>query len=281
MAAGSGASEGPRAERLLLDARRELAALHALILAPVLRAAGDVRRLLVVPHGPLHKIPFHALWDGERYVVEDYEVQYAPSASLLGHLTARNDATPATGAALVVGVPDALAPQIGREAARVAATLGTDRLLLGADASVERVIAAAREADIVHLACHGRFSVESPLASGLRLADRWLTVRDVYRLRLRATLVTLSGCETGRTAIGGGDEVVGLMRGFFAAGASSLLLSLWTVNDESAADLMTIFYDTWRRGATKSAALRTAQRTLLAARPHPAFWAPFIMGGNP
>ena len=140
---------------------------------------------------------------------------------------------------------------------------------------------AARSADVLHLACHGRFSAENPLASGLKLADRWLTVRDVYGLRLRASLVTLSGCDTGRTVVGGGDELVGLMRGFFAAGAASLLISLWTVNDESTAELMTRFYDAWRGGATKPAALRSAQRALLATRPHPVFWAPFLLGGLP
>lgn len=276
-----GVVAGPRAERLLADARRELAALHALLLGPVLPAIGDARRLIVVPHGPLHTIPFHALWDGERHVVETYEVQYAPSASLLGYLAAVEDRAAPGGGALVVGVPDALAPRIGAEAKRVAATLGAGRLLLGVDATAERVVAAARPADVIHLACHGRFSVESPLASGLKLADRWLTVRDIYALRLRASLVTLSGCDTGRAVVGSGDELVGLMRGFFAAGAASLLISLWTVNDESTADLMTTFYDAWGRGATIPAALRAAQRAMLATRPHPVFWAPFILGGMP
>ncbi|HBY97842.1 MAG TPA: hypothetical protein DEP84_28525, partial [Chloroflexi bacterium] len=185
------------------------------------------------------------------------------------------------GEALVVGVPDAVAPQIGDEARRVAEVLGTDRLLLGASATAERVALAARQAQVIHLACHGRFLAASPLASGLKLADRWLTVRDIYALRLQAALVTLSGCETGRTAISWGDELVGLVRGFFAAGAPSLVVSLWTVNDESTAELMTGFYNAWRAGAPIAAALRAAQCELLATRPHPVFWAPFILVGHP
>ena len=110
---------------------------------------------------------------------------------------------------------------------------------------------------------------------GGKFADRWLTVRDIYALRLRAKLVTLSACDTGRAVVGSGDELVGLVRGFFAAGAASLLLSLWLVNDESGADQMARFYDAWRRGATKPAALRAAQLAHLTERPHPAFWAPF------
>lgn len=282
LAGGERAQAGPRADRLLIDARRESGALDAVLLAPLRAAVDGAERLVIVPHGPLHALPFHALWNAEqgRYLIEACEVVYAPSASVLAHLpsvTAPEEA----GAAVVVGVPDALAPKIAAEAEQVAGALGSRTLLLGAAATVDRVMTVAPDAHVLHLACHGRFSAESPLGSGLKLADRWLTVRDIYTLRLRATLVTLSGCDTGRTAIGSGDELVGLVRGFFTAGASSLILSLWLVNDESTAQLMAAFYDAWRKGASKPAALRQAQRMLLATRPHPAFWAPFILGGNP
>jgi len=275
------AAGGWRADRLLAEARRALGALHATLLAPLRGALGDVGRVIVVPHGPLHTVPFHALWDGERYLIEEREVVYAPSASVLTHLGRARNVAPPAGEALVVGVPDAAAPEIAVEAARVARTLAAPPPLLGAAATVARVTAAAERAAIIHLACHGRFSLDNPLGSGLRLADRWLTLRDVYALRLRAPLVTLSGCDTGRAAIGGGDELVGLMRGFFAAGATSLIVSLWTVHDESAAETMTAFYEAWQAGASKAAALRHAQRSLLAERPHPASWAPFILGGMP
>ncbi len=247
LAAGSRTQTGPRAERLLAGVRRELQALHEILIAPLRRAIGDARRLVVVPHGPLHTIPFHALWDGERYLVEAFEVQYVPSASLLAYLATIGDG-PAADGALVVGVPDVHAPQIAYEADRVAAALATDRVLTGSSATAHRVAEAAREAGIVHLACHGRFSADTPLSSGLKLADRWLTARDIYALRLRADLVTLSACETGRNLIVGGDELVGLVRGFFAAGALSLIVSLWTVNDESTVDLMTDFYAVWKGG---------------------------------
>ena len=118
------------------------------------------------------------------------------------------------------------------------------------------------------------------MASGLKLADRWLTVRDIYAMRLRASLMTLSGCETGRAAVRNGDELMGLVRGCIAAGARSLLLSLWAVNDESTADLMADFYGAYRQGISPAAALRGAQRALLERKPHPASWAPFILGGH-
>ncbi len=123
------------------------------------------------------------------------------------------------------------------------------------------------------------------MASGLKLADRWLTVRDIYSLRLRADLVTLSGCETGRNLITAGDELVGLLRGFFAAGARSALVSLWRVNDESTTNLMADFYRLWHAESSDrmplAAALREAQLTLRRQRAHPAFWAPFILVGEP
>lgn len=278
---GDRARNGPRSDRLLADVRRELGALDDLLLAPIRDAIAGADRLVIVPHGPLHTLPFHALWDGERHLIERAEVVYAPSASVLAHLPTLGDAARNGRDALVVGVPDAVAPRIAAEAERVARTLGTDRLLLGEAATIDRVVAAARDADVVHLACHGRFAPESPLGSGIKLGDGWITARDVYALQLRASLVTLSGCETGRAVVGGGDELVGLVRGFFAAGASSLILSLWIVNDASTADLMTAFYDAWCGGASKPAALRAAQRDLLARRPHPAFWAPFVLGGQP
>ena len=161
-----------------------------------------------------------------------------------------------------------------------AAALGGSRLLLGDAATCDAVTAAVRDAAIVHLACHGTFAPDRPLGSGLRLSDRWLTVRDVYGLRLRARLITLSGCETGRSVVASGHELVGLVRGFLAAGAASLIVSLGVVDDASVADLMEAFYASYRQGIPAAEALRQAQLATLAQHPHPAFWAPFILGGR-
>lgn len=280
IAAGSGAQSGPRADRLLRDARRALGAAHAAIMAPVMAAIGEgVTRLSVVPHGPLHMIPFPALWDGERFLIEHFELHVSPSASLLGLTGTATDA-PTPPRATVIGVEDELAPQIRAEAERVAEVLAAERVLLGPDATIERVVDAATGAGVVHLACHGRFVPDSPLASGLKLADGWLTARHIYTLRLGVRLVTLSGCDTGRSAVGGGDELTGLLRSFVAAGAASVVMSLWTVNDESTADLMTDFYAAWRAGEDAATALQHAQLRGLAARPHPVYWAPFLVGGK-
>jgi CHAT domain-containing protein len=81
--------------------------------------------------------------------------------------------------------------------------------------------------------------------------------------------------------VSGPDDLLGLMRGFLYAGARSLLLSLWNVNDESTAALMTHFYREWQAGATKAAALRSAMMAVRERYPNPFYWAPFFLVGTP
>ncbi|MCA9285214.1 MAG: CHAT domain-containing protein, partial [Phycisphaerales bacterium] len=287
-----GALAGPRAARLLEDARLELMALHEAIAAPVLSAMGAdssaVRRLIVVPHGPLHLVPFHALREGRTAssgvdLIDRFEIAVCPSAGVFVHAARRPASARAQGAA-VIGVGDAAAPLIPAEARSVARRLGADRVFIGDEATVERVTAGIGDARILHFACHGRFSPTSPLSSGLLMADRWLTVRDIARLRLQADLVTLSGCETGCNLVSDGDELLGLLRGFLSANAGAVLASLWTTSDSSTAALMDHFYHGLLGGPNGSSlrpseALRAAQLALRAERPHPVLWAPFIITG--
>jgi CHAT domain-containing protein len=100
-------------------------------------------------------------------------------------------------------------------------------------------------------------------------------------MRLEARLVTLSACESGQSAIHAGDELAGLLSSFLAAGARAVLGSLWRVDDGTTLSFMREFYRAWGAGAAPpSWALRQAQLGLLAQRPHPAFWAPFILVGR-
>ncbi len=274
-------TESWRSDRLLDDVRAELGALDQMLMAPVRDEIEANTRLLIVPHGPLHLLPFHALWDGQRHLIEEHEIHYAPSASVYAHLPRRQEPTDVR-RSLVVGVADALAPNIEQEARELAARLGgASTLLTGAKATVSRFRDAVGTADLVHLACHARYAPTTPLGSGVRLADGWLTVRDIFSTRIEADLVTLSGCETGRSLVHTGDELTGLLRGFLAAGASSLLVSLWRVDDTTTADLMQDYYQAWLSDSnTKAAALRDAQIRALARTPHPAFWAPFELVGR-
>lgn len=264
-------------DALTLRTRHHLGVLYDLLLRPLEEQLGT-RRLIVVPHRALHYVPFHALHDGEGYVIERREVSYAPSASVLHHCVTRPRHP--LRRALLVGMPDAQTPRVRDEVMRLSALLPGAVTLLDEQTTLAALREHAPWADVVHLACHGQFRPDSPLFSSLRLGDGWLTVRDAYDLRLNCELVALSACETGLSAVSPGDELIGLARGFFSAGAPSLLVSLWTVDDESTATLMTEFYTHLSAGDTAATALRQAQCQLMQEYPHPFYWSPFVLLGR-
>jgi CHAT domain-containing protein/tetratricopeptide (TPR) repeat protein len=236
------------------------------------------RRLVIVPHGALHYVPFHALYDGEQYVTDACAVSYAPSASIY----ARCQQQPSGGGegALVLGVADDQAPLIDAEAVAVAAVLPDAQLRIGSDATEQVLRTSGRNSRIIHIASHGYFRPENPMFSGIRLGDTYLNVYDLYRLRLKADLVTLSGCATGANVAAAGDELLGITRGLFCAGAHTLLLSLWNVHDESTAALMTRLYRRIAEGVAPVDALRDTMRDLRSEHPHPYYWAPFVLTGK-
>lgn len=274
---------GPDGEsRLVAEFQAAAAALYDLTLRPVvdeLRAENVVRRLVVAPHGVLHRVPWSALHDGDRWLLERFEIAVAPSAAYWAWVESRPRPAP-TGPPLVVGVSDDAAPRIADEVLAVASILGGSEALLGPAATVDAVISALPSARKVHIACHGRFSAIAPASSGLRLHDRWLTSRELRSLRIDAELVTLSGCDTGRSLVADGDELFGLLRGFLQAGAASILVSLWATSDASTAELMRDLYTRLQRGLGVGAALREAQLAMRERREHPIHWAPFIVVGR-
>jgi CHAT domain-containing protein len=157
--------------------------------------------------------------------------------------------------------------------------------LLEGEATRANLEALAGTAQVIHLATHSEFRPDTPLFSTLYLADGPLTAIDVFNLELSASLVTLSACQTGTNAVGGGDELVGFSRAFLYAGAASLLLSLWRVEDQATAQLMERFYQGLLDGLSKPAALRQAQLALMQGNEgyryrHPFFWAPFVLIGD-
>lgn len=270
-------------QRLESRLRTALQQLYDLLLAP-LRPALTAQRLLFVPFGPIHRLPLHALWDGDQYLIEQTECSYAPSASLAVFRQARNGRKPLhtwTGFA----IDDPAIPAAQREVERIACHFPRSTTYMEAAANRPNLWQAAAESDILHLATHGLFRPDNPFFSALKLADGWVDVRELYRLPLAARLIVLSACESGVGEIAGGDEVVGLARGFLGAGRDpagrELIASLWNVHDATAADLMDHFYGallatTEGRPAT---ALRSAQCGAIAQRQHPYYWAPFFVIG--
>jgi len=262
---------------LLLATERCLRNLYSELIQPL----GDVlssRHLIIVPHGVLHYLPFHAFFDGNQYLIDRFTISYAPSASVFRYCVERKPVEDAT--AVIVGVPDERAPLIADEISRLRKVVPDARCHFGRRATRKAIRREAAESSFLHIATHVVFRTDNPMLSSLKLSDGPLTALDLYSMRCRTNLVTLSGCNSGMAGLAGADELLGLMRGFLYAGARSLLLSLWPVSDRSTLLFMDSFYQAWLSGRSKSEALRDAARVVRANEPHPYFWAPFLLVGN-
>jgi len=275
---------GPaRIQHLAAQCREILGRFYHLLLAGI-EAGESYDALVIVPHGALHYVPFHALHDGQRYLVQRYAISYAPSATLYAVCRGRMERRrPGSTLVLAHTAGDQL-PYALDEAERVGTILGAS---VRAESGATRAVLSSegRRAATIHIAAHGVFRPDAPLFSHVQLADGPLTTADVFNLDFRAGLVVLSACETGRSVLGGGDELVGLSRAFLHAGAASLLVSQWRVDDRSTSILMTRFYEALRDGKTPVEALCAAQRACISdATPqndwsHPFYWAGFQLIG--
>ncbi len=262
---------------LLAASQAHLSELHSVLIAPIRRWL-DARHLVIVPHDFLHYLPFQALHDGRRSLIDDVSISYAPSASVYQLCRSR---PPATGVeSLIFAIPDSLAPQIHEEARNVASILPNSRLFLGEQATVESLRQNGPKGRFIHLATHGLFRQDNPMFSSLRMGDSHLSLLDLYSLDLSSELVTLSGCSTGLNAVVGGDELLGLVRGLLCAGTRAILVTLWDVDDKSTADFMKLFYGNLIAGSDKAEALRNAMREIRQEYPHPYYWAPFALIGR-
>jgi CHAT domain-containing protein len=283
-------SPAAHTELLRKNALGILAKLYQSLLAPLESEIQAADRLVIVPHNALHYIPFQALYDGEAYFCERQEISYLPGANVLRYC--QPAMPPAAGSApasscnlLAVGHSYQGRLPFTLQEAEMIAGMWNGQTLLEDQATLGELRQRALDCRILHLAAHGDFRPDNPLFSGLALADGWLTTLDIFNLRLSSALVTLSACQSGRSVVGGGDELLGLMRSFLAAGASALVSTLWAVEDRSTAQLMANFYGYLSQGQRKGAALRQAQLDLMhdpqeGAYRHPYFWAPFFLVGN-
>jgi CHAT domain-containing protein len=276
-------SVAPVDESLIRQAQGLLSKLYQALLLPLEGALQHAKKLVIVPHGPLHSVPFHALFDQHQYLIEKYQISYVPVASLLGHCKA---ITPAAQGCLIFGhSSEGRLPFAVEEAQKVAALWG-EAAFCENQAQIAFLRTHVAQQRLIHLACHGEFHADNALFSGLVLADGSLTTLDVYALRLQASLITLSACQTGQNIIGGGDELLGLMRAFLAAGTRSLLLTLWPVADLSTIQWMERFYTWLMEQKTKGQAVQLTQMEFIrgagdyAPFRHPFFWAPFFLVGD-
>jgi CHAT domain-containing protein/Tfp pilus assembly protein PilF len=264
------------------------------LIAPLAEHLRGASMLVLVPHGVLHYVPFAALRNRNsgRYLVQDYTLVYAPSASALRFLHAKE--SPVQRHAIVLGNPAtslSLPPLPGaaEEAASVAQMFGTTAHT-GGDARESLLYHLDGKFDLLHIAAHGLYDGENPLFSRIALApgddqDGSLTVGEILSsLDLTGVnLVVLSACRSAAGARSGGDEIVGLTRALFYAGTPNVISTLWNISDMASAGLMNDFYRHLNGGASAAEALRQAQLDTLksAAFGDPKYWAAFTLNGDP
>jgi CHAT domain-containing protein len=265
------------ADHILAATTHYLRELYQCLFAPI---SGRIQtpHVTIIPHGRLHLLPFHAFTDGEKYVIDEFDVSYAPSASVLKHCLDKEeieDADPC-----VIGVADETTPFVEREVQTLAAMFPQATVLLNNAATHAKFTEAVRRTSFLHIATHGVFRQDNPMFSGFRLSDGWFTALDLFSITCETNLVALSGCKSGMNQIAGSDDLLGLMRGFLYSGARSLMLSLWNIDDECTFRLMSRFYERWRVGATRSQALSAAMKDIREDFPNPFYWAPFLLIGK-
>jgi CHAT domain-containing protein/predicted negative regulator of RcsB-dependent stress response len=265
------------------------ASLGAQLIDPLKLETGT--RLIIVPHGPLHYLPFQALRSNGHWLIEDHPVAVEPSATIATQLASTGNAR--TRPSLVAfGNPEISSefalPGAEAEVRTVAALFDSPTVFLEANATKTNFRASSGTARIVHVAAHAEADLVDPLHSRILLANEhgqrnYLEASEVLDLNLdRVSLVTLSACESGLGRVADGDEVLGFTRSFLTAGASSLIASLWPVSDDATDLLMSTLYARLRAGDDVQQAMQAAQLAVLKQRrfSHPYFWAPFNVIGN-
>lgn len=251
----------------------------------------------LIPTGrPLHALPLHALPVNNRTLIERFPIVYAPSLNILSRVVdrARPQSLEDGRGVLVVGNPTNDWPSLEsaeKMAREVANKFGVEPLLRD-KAIKQKVLNKLPTARVIFFACHGYFDSQIPLDSGLCLTQTdnddklkyILTARDVMQTQLSADLVVLSACQTGRSRIRRGDELIGLARAFLYAGAPTVIVTLWSVSLDSATELMRDFFDRlYPDGRKKTQTVTAMYESCLSLQeqyPHFFDWGPFVVVGN-
>ncbi len=273
------------ASQLHAAIRQVLEELYAYLLQPLENLIhGD--KLVIVPHSIVHGLPLHAARDGSEYALDRWEMIYSPGAALWHagvHRGRRrgtsNGVNLVKEKALLMAYPVPGIELVTEEVLRLSEVFENAVVFTEEAATLEAFAAHAPESGIIHLATHALFRADNPLFSGLQLADGWLFAHDLYEYSMNCHLATLSACRTGAALVEPGDELFGLMRGFLAAGAQSLAVSLWPAADAATMSVMVEFYHNLASGMTRGAALREAQRAVRNEYEHPYYWAAFALVG--
>jgi CHAT domain-containing protein len=255
------------------DVQVLLKRLYQALIAPLLGLPSE-GKLLIAPCPPFHLAPFAALWDGSNYLIERYTIEQIPTGSLL----AIPAPTGPSGPALAIGASaGGVLQAVEKEIKAIADILPDCQVYIDDPAALDALHQQTPPPRIVHLSAHTVFDDEPTIFAGLHLADRIFTIEECYRLNLTGTdLVTLNGCTTAYGMESGG-ALIAFQSAFLVAGARRLLVSLWPINDELAAEFMTRFYRILAGEPEVTAALRQTQQALLREPEwsHPAIWSAF------
>ncbi|MBV6654303.1 MAG: CHAT domain-containing protein [Mameliella sp.] len=269
--------------------------LYKTLMFPVESAVELPEHLLIIPSGVLGLLPFDALLTAETshcnfsampYLINTYEVSYGYSATFQHSVNQRN----AGGEGMVAFAPEfdgrggfgALAYN-EHQVNAVTAMFGGNAFVRE-QASLDQFRSYAPGAGILHFSTHAQANTEADNFSFIVFSNGEsgydsLFVKDIYLMSLQSELVVLNGCETFVGKWYNGEGVVNLARSFLAAGANSVVSSLWAINDEASSSVMESFYRSLKSGATRSAALRTAKQQQISKGgklgAHPVYWAAF------
>jgi CHAT domain-containing protein len=269
--------------------------LYRLLLAPAKVDLAGKHSLIIVPSADLWHLPFQALRDpAGKYLLEAAAISYAPSLSVLHAYMMQKHSASAGHTLLAFGDPTDNLPEAAREAKTVASLYSPSeaRNFTGAAATKENFNTYAAHYDIVHLATHGLFDDHDPMYSHLLFAGSTsdpsrsrtaqLDASEIADMKLSASLVVLSACETADGKYLAGEGLIGLSWSFLAAGSQSAIASQWRVASSSTTDLMIAFHRNLQQHIPKAEALRRAELTL-AHDPrydHPFYWAGFVLLGE-
>lgn len=269
-------SAGSDSYLYLRNIQSTLRALYILLIEPVRDFIQQHETLTIVPYGNLHAIPFHLLYDGKQYLIENYTVTLKPASSPLITKTKpkRQIGT------LALGYNENNKDyRMEKEAQAVAQIIGGEAMV---DTEAVSQQLAHSTYQVLHLAAHGEHNTNYPRLSRITLGDGPLFMEDLWQFDMAYDLVMLSACEVGRGNPSGGDELIGLGSGFLYAGAQSVVSSLWKVDDNVAEAFAVQFYSNLKQGLNKSESLRKTQLYLMKDErfQHPAFWGAFQLTGD-
>jgi CHAT domain-containing protein len=293
------------------------------LIAPIVAETSDVEHLIIVPDGELAYLPFECFlakpanqgktnYKNLEYLLEDYNISYNYSATLwkenkewkkpinngqilamAGNYNLHLDSTKKH-----LRLSDYYRNRNGlkplhaaEKEVRVLSQIFQGYFGFDKGASERLFKEKAGDYAVIHLAMHGFLDSKHPILSTLiftedgdTLENSLLQAYEISNLKLNADLVVLSACETGFGAFEKGNGIASLARSFMYAGASSMVVTLWSVNDYVTAKIMKDFYSNLSDGMTKSEALQQAKLNYVKTAPemgqHPAFWSPFVLIGN-